>query len=316
MYAVGVERGVHYYAMQFIDGQPLDRAVDELRRKFPAANSGPSAVEIVAETGDQLPAADACASTCRSLLTDKSRNRREYFATVTRLGIQAAEAVHAAHEYGIVHRDIKPSNLLLDGDGKLWVTDFGLARCQAMEASLTKSGDVVGTLRYMSPEQALGQSALVDQRTDVYSLGATLYELLTLRPPFHGQVGPALLRHIEQREPERLTHWQPQLPADLETVILKAMAKRREDRYATAQQFADDLRCVLELRFCKIEFQVRFQPTAAGSAAEHTQSLVLLSTVRCPYVVVLITRPEKSGQLPVGEAGRTEREVHYHAGDH
>ena len=119
--------------------------------------------------------------------------------------------MHAAHEYGVVHRDIKPSNLMLDGDGKLWVTDFGLARCQS-DATLTKTGDVVGTLRYMSPEQALGQTARVDQRTDVYSLGATLYELLTLRPAFPGQDGPTLMRQIEQQEPVRLRQWQPESP--------------------------------------------------------------------------------------------------------
>ena len=162
-----------------------------------------------------------------------------------RLGIQAAEALHAAHEHGIVHRDVKPSNLLLDGSGKLWVTDFGLARCRS-DAPVTRTGDVVGTLRYMSPEQATGQSALVDQRTDVYSLGVTLYELLALQPAFSGEDGPALLRQIEQQEPRPLRQLQPKMPADLETVVLKAMAKRREERYATAQEFADDLRRVLE----------------------------------------------------------------------
>lgn len=245
VFAVGVERGVHYYAMQFIDGQPLDRAIAELRRKSGIACDESSSGD--AETpggGDSAPAL-AAPSTCHSYLTEKSRNRQQYFHTVARLGIQAAEAIHAAHEYGVVHRDIKPSNLMLDAEGKLWVTDFGLARCQS-DATLTKTGDIVGTLRYMSPEQALGQTALVDQRTDIYSLGATLYELLTLRLPFSGRDGPALMRQIEQQEPVRLRQWQPEIPADLQTVVLKALAKRREDRYATAQQFADDLRCVLE----------------------------------------------------------------------
>ena len=162
-----------------------------------------------------------------------------------RLGIQAAAALHAAHENGIVHRDIKPSNLLLDGNGKLWVTDFGLARRQT-DATLTRTGDLVGTLRYMSPEQALGQIALIDHRTDIYSLGATLYELLTLEAAFPGDEGPALIRHIERNEPRPLRQLQSKIPADLETVVLKGMAKRREDRYATAQEFADDLQRVLE----------------------------------------------------------------------
>ena len=178
-------------------------------------------------------------------MTSRAAGGGEYVRAVVRLGIQAAAALHAAHENGIVHRDIKPSNLLLDGNGKLWVTDFGLARRQT-DPTLTRSGDLVGTLRYMSPEQASGQLSLIDHRTDIYSLGATLYELLTLEPAFPGDEGPALIRHIERNEPRPLRQLQPKVPADLQTVVLKAMAKRREDRYATAQEFADDLGRVLE----------------------------------------------------------------------
>ncbi len=154
-------------------------------------------------------------------------------------------ALHAAHENGIVHRDIKPSNLLLDGNGKIWVTDFGLAR-RATDAALTRTGDLVGTMRYMSPEQATGQMALVDQRTDIYSLGATLYELLTLEPAMPGQEGQALLRQIERHDPRPPRQLQPKVPLDLQTVVMKGMAKRREDRYATASDFADDLQRVLD----------------------------------------------------------------------
>lgn len=254
VYAVGVDRGVHYYAMQFIDGQPLDRAIAELRE---AADQGPGAepdascgdadnLNVAHERGSAGAAVEAV-STRRSCLSTHRHNRSEYCRTVVRLGVQAAEALHAAHEYGIVHRDVKPSNLILDGDGNVWITDFGLARCQT-DAAFTRTGELVGTTRYMSPEQARGQSALVDHRTDVYSLGATLYELLALEPAFPGDDGPALLRRIDQEEPRRLRRLQPALPADLETVVAKAMAKRREDRYATAQELADDLRRVLECR--------------------------------------------------------------------
>src|SRR5262249_58004279 len=96
----------------------------------------------------------------------------DHVRVVARMGIEAAEALHAAHEYGVVHRDVKPSNLLLDDHGKLWVTDFGLARCRENQG-LTQTGDVLGTMRYMSPEQALGRAALVDQRTDIYCVGLT-----------------------------------------------------------------------------------------------------------------------------------------------
>ncbi len=116
--------------------------------------------------------------------------------------MEAALALDHAHENGVLHRDIKPSNLMIDGAGHLWVADFGLARFQS-DSSLTVSGDVLGTLRYMSPEQALANRSVVDQRTDVYSLGATLYELITLHPPFEGSNRQDLLRKIAQDEPRR-----------------------------------------------------------------------------------------------------------------
>src|SRR5207248_537096 len=113
------------------------------------------------------------------LSSGSSITGRGFFQEVARLGIQAAEALEYAHSLGVVHRDIKPANLLLDARGHLWVADFGLARFHA-EAGPTMTGDVLGTLRYMSPEQALAKHDLVDHRTDIYSLGVTLYELLTL----------------------------------------------------------------------------------------------------------------------------------------
>jgi WD40 repeat protein len=156
-------------------------------------------------------------------------------------GVQAAEALAYAHARGVVHRDIKPSNLLLDGQGVVWVTDFGLAR-RLDDAALTHSGQLVGTPRYMSPEQAAAAKEPVDHRTDVYSLGATLYELLTRRPPFDGPTPLDVVLQILERTPVSPRRLDPKVPRDLETVILKAMARRREDRYQTAQELADDLR--------------------------------------------------------------------------
>jgi hypothetical protein len=164
---------------------------------------------------------------------------------VARFGVQAAEALEHAHQLGVVHRDIKPGNLLLDTSGQLWVADFGLAQFQS-DAALTLTGDLLGTLRYMSPEQALARRGLVDHRTDIYSLGATLYELLTLEPAFDGSDRQELLRQITMEEPRSLRRQNRALPVDLETIILKAMAKRVEDRYATAQDLADDLRRFLD----------------------------------------------------------------------
>jgi hypothetical protein len=157
-----------------------------------------------------------------------------------RLGVQAAEALEHAHQLGVIHRDIKPANLLVDGRGHVWVTDFGLAHCQG-QAGLTMTGDLVGTLRYMSPEQALAQRGVIDHRSDVYSLGATLYELLTLQPAFDGQDRQEVLRQIAFEEPRPPRHIHRAIPSELETIVLKAMAKEPSERYGTAQDLADDL---------------------------------------------------------------------------
>jgi tetratricopeptide (TPR) repeat protein len=164
---------------------------------------------------------------------------------VARLGLEAAEALEHAHQEGIIHRDIKPGNLMVDAKGHLWVTDFGLARLQS-DSDLTVSGDLLGTLRYMSPEQALGKRVLIDGRTDIYSLGATVYELLTLQPAFDGRDRQELLRRIAEEEPKPPRRLTGSIPRELETIILKAMAKEPEGRYQTAQGLAEDLRRFLE----------------------------------------------------------------------
>src|SRR5581483_540107 len=142
---------------------------------------------------------------------------------------------------------IKPANLLRDAENKIWITDFGLAQSRT-EAGLTLTGDLVGTLRYMSPEQALAKRGLVDHRTDVYSLGATLYELLTLRPVFPGEDRQELFRQIAYDEPSAPRQINHAVPKDLETIVLKALSKKLEERYASAQELADDLRRFLENR--------------------------------------------------------------------
>jgi len=243
VYAIGTDRGVHYYAMQYIDGQPLDAAIREMRNRAKRTRRPHATLDLCSPPSDRSSQGNG--STNRTILTEHTSDSAEYFRTVARLGIQAARALNAAHEYGIVHRDVKPSNLLLDSQGKLWVTDFGLARCQN-DANLTRTGDIVGTMRYMSPEQAGGRSVEVDHRTDVYSLGVTLYELLTLCPAVRGDGGPALLQNIERQEPRRPRQLNPDLPVDLENVVLKAAAKSRADRYKCANELAEDLQRFLD----------------------------------------------------------------------
>jgi serine/threonine protein kinase/Flp pilus assembly protein TadD len=250
VYAVGCERGVHFYAMQFIDGQSLADLLRQLRQPA-AADAAPEAEAATTAYAPAAPAGEAkgTASTqAAALLSTAGGSRgREYFRAVAGLGVQAAEALDYGHRIGVVHRDVKPANLLLDGAGRLWVTDFGLAQVQGAE-SLTATGELVGTLRYMSPEQALGKRVVIDHRADVYSLGATLYELLTLRPPFGGADRQELLRQITFEEPLAPRRLDKAIPAELETIVLKALEKNPADRYATAQELADDLRRFLEDR--------------------------------------------------------------------
>ncbi|MGE0376502.1 MAG: serine/threonine-protein kinase, partial [Planctomycetaceae bacterium] len=157
--------------------------------------------------------------------TDYSTNKHKYHRSIAELGIQAAEALDYAHEHGILHRDVKPSNLMLDDEGNLWITDFGLARIEG-DSGLTMSGDLLGTLRYMSPEQVLGKRVIIDERTDVYSLGVTLYEMLTLRPAYEGADRAELLRKISFEEPLPPRKLDPTIPADLESLLVAVLTKR------------------------------------------------------------------------------------------
>ncbi len=239
VFAVGSERGVHYYAMQLIEGQTLAAVIQELgqgRQEEPPSPEAPTPLAAAASTVP-LPALTAGSST----------RSPAFFRTVAELGVQAAEALDYAHQMGVVHRDVKPSNLLLDGRGNLWVTDFGLAQVQS-DTRLTLTGDLVGTLRYMSPEQALAKRGVIDHRSDVYSLGATLYELLTLEPAFAGQDRQELLRQIAFEEPQPPRRLNKAIPQELETIVLKALEKNPAERYGTAQELADDLRRFLEDR--------------------------------------------------------------------
>jgi WD40 repeat protein/serine/threonine protein kinase len=173
-----------------------------------------------------------------------SGSGRGYWYGVAGIGRQVAEALAYAHGQRVLHRDIKPSNLLLDNHGNVWVADFGLAKASEGE-DLTHTGDVVGTLRYLAPERLRGQS---DPRGDVYSLGLTLYELLTLRPAFDGSDRERLIQQVTAGEPPRPRQLDAGVPRDLETIVLKAMAREPEHRYATAGSLAEDLQRYLEDR--------------------------------------------------------------------
>jgi eukaryotic-like serine/threonine-protein kinase len=225
VYAVGQDRGMHYYAMQLIEGRSLAEVIQEWKGEPPRDIEGTT---LKARTPSTQPAGQ----------------ERSRFRTAARIAAQVADALDYAHEAGVIHRDIKPANLLLDAKGNVWVTDFGLAHIA--DIGLTLTGDVFGTLRYMSPEQAGGKRSQVDHRTDIYSLAATFYELLTLEPVFAGQDRRQLLHQILHDDPRPPRQVNKAIPVELETIILKALAKSPRERYVTAREMAADLRRYLD----------------------------------------------------------------------
>jgi RNA polymerase sigma-70 factor (subfamily 1) len=272
VYGVGCDRGVHFYAMQYVDGQSLAMAIRDMK-------SGSAGEEP------------------KSPISSHGSNREPaYIRMAAALGVQAAEALDHAHQLGIVHRDVKPGNLLADLAGTLWVTDFGLAS-SIKDVSLTITGELLGTLRYMSPEQALAKRAPVDHRTDVYSLGATLYELLTLEPAFPGDDPHRVIQDIALKEPVLPRRLNPALPRDLETVLLKALWKDPVGRYATAQEMADDLMRLLENQPIEAKRPGLFRRASMWSRRHRTLVaaavvLLLLSTVGLATGTALLWREQ------------------------
>ncbi len=252
VYGVGCERGVHFFSMLFIDGDTLERVLHDLQADNTSAVTTQWLVAGGSQRGNNgtgsnrvfLTSEKAGAETQRVGATIRSTRSIKYLRSVADLACQAAEALDYAHQSGVIHRDIKPSNLMVDRTGHLWITDFGLARCEQL-VGMTTTGELVGTARYMSPEQVRGQAGLIDHRTDVYSLGLTLYELVTLRHAFVTNDRTELLQQIANQEPPPPRNFNPAIPYDLETIIIKAISKDRDERYATAAEFAEDLR-----RFC------------------------------------------------------------------
>ena len=219
------------------------------------------------------------------------------------MGIQAATALQHAHEEGIIHRDIKPANLLLDHASKLYVTDFGLARIES-HVGVTMTGDVVGTLRYMAPEQALAKRVIVDHRADIYSLGVTLYELLTLRPAYSADDRRLLLKQIAFEEPTPLRRINQDIPLELETIVQKAMSKDMDQRYASAFELAVDLQSYLESRPIKAK-----PPTLLEVMGKWTRRNPLVFGAAVVISVVLFVASIVSGFLAVRLSMESERAV-------
>jgi serine/threonine protein kinase len=260
VFGVGEDDGVHYYAMQFIQGEGLDKVLYDVRRlrAKPEERSGdeetPKPISSVRAAPSLLSGRFDSSAVEESAGLDVpepappssgtlsgTESEAEYCRSVARVGLQVAEALAYAHKQGILHRDIKPSNLLLDSQGMVWVTDFGLAKAEDAD-ELTRTGDIVGTVRYMAPERFEGTSL---PQSDIYALGMTLYEMLTLRPAFGDSNRARLMQRILHEDPPAPRRLDTRIPRDLETVVLKAIAHDPRRRYATAEELAEDLRCFL-----------------------------------------------------------------------
>ncbi len=275
---------LYYYVMQYIEGVGLDRVCARLRRldagvyaerlsaivgdilgnRRPVDNScgarveaavsavaPPSAAPQPAESEAQRSTGDT--DTCARVWDNdraaiarakKQHGGRSYWREVARLGIQVADALEYAHSKGVLHRDIKPANLIIDIQGVVWVTDFGLAKAFE-EDQISSAGDILGTAAYIAPERLKGKT---DYRSDVYGLGLTLYEMLTLQPAYRDPNRGQLLKRIATEEPPPPRRVRPEIPRDLETIVLKAIAHEPHHRYSSARDLAAELRSFLEDR--------------------------------------------------------------------
>jgi WD40 repeat protein/serine/threonine protein kinase len=348
VHGMGEHQGVYYYAMQYIAGHGLDVILDDLRRLRVGAAAPPAAVggglkddtgsvavarslltgrfggsqpdrdrgglTTTAPDGPSGPRGDRAArpsapAVRSSVLSDPTE--LGYYRAVARIGVQVASALAHAHGQGVLHRDIKPSNLLLDADGHVWVADFGLAKLEDAEGP-THTGDIVGTLRYMAPERFEGWS---DRRSDLYGLGMTMYELLTLHPAFEAATRAKLIEQVIYDPPPPPRKSDPRIPRDLETIVLKAIAKEPGERYATAAALAADLENYLAdkpiaarrsslpertWRWC------RRNPSAAGLLA--TSAVAVLALVGLAVGFVFHTKL-RSEHLNVIQARESERSM-------
>jgi serine/threonine protein kinase/formylglycine-generating enzyme required for sulfatase activity/tetratricopeptide (TPR) repeat protein len=257
IYSVGEQDGTHYYAMKLVQGVSLAQVIRHLKSGAlgdtdpfdPRCHLAALAGAKKGVTDEEATAKDVASAGARPTVAYSPDNKlrsswgasRRFINTAVEMIAQVAEALQHAHSQGVIHRDIKPGNLLLAEPEKLVLMDFGLAH-QEGARGLTLTGDFMGTPMYMSPEQATAGRVPIDLRTDIYSLGVTLYHLLTLRAPYEGADTHTILRQVLVKEPPSFRGLHLRLPRDLEVITFKAMEKDPDRRYQSAKEFADDLR--------------------------------------------------------------------------
>lgn len=274
VYAVGEYEGVHYIAQELVEGGwTLADKLEELKQ----------------EAGQ--PAG--------------------YFRQVARLIVEVAEALQSAHSSGVTHRDIKPSNILLTSEGRPKITDFGLAKIEDA-LTLSRTGDFSGTPYYMSPEQAASRRMGIDHRTDIFSLGVTLYELLSMLPPFEGDTTQEVVKKILLVDPCNPRKKNPRVPQDLAVISLKAMEKSPDRRYQSMQEFADDLQRFLDGDVIlakpagpghRLWRRIKRNPVLSAAVGTSIAAVVAFIVV-VPWIVATMEKEKRA----VAEAARLEIE--------
>ncbi|MCG3130582.1 MAG: Serine/threonine-protein kinase PknD [Phycisphaerae bacterium] len=321
IFALGEDQGIYYYAMELIEGRGLHEIIREERQRagLEAPEEDLDATRILNRTGSgatpapkarELSAEDTAVMLAGSGAWSAAADRFEVIAAqLSRI----ADALAYAHDQGVIHRDIKPHNLMLSRDGRLLLTDFGLARI-IEQPGITMTSEVVGSPLYMAPEQISGDGTMT-ARSDIYSLGATLYEWMTLHPPFSGRTRETVITQIltgDVRAPRLVNE---RIPGDLETICLKSLERDPSRRYATAHEFRDDLNAYLS--------RGRIKARRAGAVERGRRFLgrhkigvvaaaVLLIVACGAYVIVrqrdTIRRIQRDGTLVDG-GDRIERPV-------
>ena len=285
VHSVGEHGGTHYFAMSFVEGAPLDCVVEALRDRSDREIDGETIRKIVMRVAHRrtVTAVDDEAEVA-ARPADPSAWRGSTSAVVARIFLQVADALEHAHRAGVLHRDVKPSNVLVRTDGTVVLTDFGLAR-ECGLPSLSMTGEFAGTPYYVSPEQAQPRGRQVDARSDVFSLGIALYELLTRERPFDGETTRDVLDKIlSTAVPLRPRRIDARIPRDLETICLTSIDKDPERRYQSASELAEDLRRFLDGR------PVHARPVGhVTRAVRGMQRNPLLTTVVALVIAFLLT---------------------------
>jgi len=309
VFGVGEQDGLPYYVMQLIRGEGLNSVVDRWRDEVGMSPDPAGSTVAVNRAGTIRKPREGTGG-----VPETGNQKYRDWMFVAEMGFQAADALHYAHRQGVLHRDVKPANLLLDPSGRVWVADFGLAKIVEREG-LTASGEILGTLQYLPPESLAGES---DARSDVYGLGATLYELLTLEAPYHTDTPAQLLKQLTDTDPISPRKLNPEIPRDLETIVMKALARDPGRRYSSALEMARDLQAFMDDRPIKARRQsaigrgwrwCRRNPAIALLSANMVAALVLAGIVGwAGYVKTKRALAAEEVQLVEAKNARSEAE--------